>query len=107
MAFLNSDGFGGGSDSDGFGRIRADSEHPRREEFLRYSTVCMCILALQKRIPGSDGFGGRSDTDGFGRITGPQLWKSPTQQFSVVLRSENVKKVYTRVTRYYLVILSD
>ena len=70
------DGFGGGSDSDGFGRIPSSPAGA----FLRYCTVCMGISTLQKCVPDSDGFGRESDSDGFGRIPGPQIWKSPTQQ---------------------------
>ena len=75
MAVRDSDGFGGGSDSDGFGRIPSSPAGV----FLRYCTVCMGILTLQKWVPDSDGFGRESDSDGFGRIPGPQIWKSPTQ----------------------------
>jgi hypothetical protein len=46
---------------------------------LRYCTVCVGILTLQKWVPDSDGFGRDLDSDGFGRIPGPQVWKSPTQ----------------------------
>jgi len=64
------------------GRIRADSGGLRAAPqgiSLRYCTVCMGILTLQKWVPDSDGFGRESDSDGFGRILGPQIWKSPTQ----------------------------
>jgi len=72
MAFLDSDGFGRGSDSGGF---RAGAP---QGVFLRYFTVCMGNLTLQNRIPDSDGFGRGSYSNGFGRIPGPQIWKSPT-----------------------------
>jgi len=46
------------------GRIRADSEQPRRV-FLRYFTVCMGIVTVQKWILGSDGFSRGSNSGPF------------------------------------------
>jgi hypothetical protein len=58
------------------GRIRADSggfQAAPHGILLRYFTVCMGILTLEKWIPDSHGFGRGSDSDGFGRIAGPQI----------------------------------
>jgi len=76
MAVRDSDGFGGGSDSGRFGRIRSS---PAGDVFLRYLTFCMSKMTLKIWVPDSDGIDRESDSDGFGRIPGPQIWKSPTQ----------------------------
>jgi hypothetical protein len=69
MAFPDSDGFGRGSDSGGFGRMLGS---PAGVFFWRH---LQSVWILD-----SDGFGRGSDSDGFGRIPGPQTWKSPTQK---------------------------
>ena len=51
------------------GRIRTDAGGFQADPqgcLLRYCTVCMGILILQKWVPDSDGFGRESDSDGCG-----------------------------------------
>jgi hypothetical protein len=62
MAFPDSDGFGRGSDSGGFGRIPSS---PAGVLFCGILQSSMGILTLQTCIPDSDGFGRGSDSDGF------------------------------------------
>ena len=92
LTVRDSDGFGGGSDSDGFGRIPG-GVHSRDEstvtsvldDFGRIETIWAILGSglnkwSSKWIPDSDGFGRESDSDGFGRIPGPQIWNAATQQ---------------------------
>jgi hypothetical protein len=97
LPIRDSDGFGGGSDSDGFGRIPGgvrsgdESIETRNllsklgrfwailDEFGRFGAILVSKLKLSpKWVPDSDGFG-QSDSDGFGRIPEAQTWNAATQ----------------------------
>ena len=73
MVVRDSDGFGRGSDSGGFGRMPSS---PAGE----YFAVLYSLYGLFDPTESGSGFERIWWRAGFGVIPGPQIWKSPTQK---------------------------